>query len=131
SPPTLATYDLRDKASVADGLARFLHEFGRDRVHVSLYDDFTADPKSVVRSIFGFLGVDTGFVPDIRVLVPNRRARSDRLNRLMASRRMIGAAKRVLPRRLHGAGRAFARIGFRANRALSQRPDIELELLRE
>ena len=59
----MADYDLADKATVSPGLARFLAEFGRERVHVSLYDDFATDPQAVMRAIFSFLGVDAMATP--------------------------------------------------------------------
>ena len=45
-------------------VSRFFELFGRDRVQVHLYEDLNADPSGVMRDIFGFLGVDEGFVPD-------------------------------------------------------------------
>ena len=45
-------------------VSRFFETFGRDRVQVHLYEDLNADPLGVMRGIFGFLGVDEGFVPD-------------------------------------------------------------------
>ena len=127
-PINMREYDLRDKATIAPGLQRFVDVFGRDRIHVSLYDDFAARPADVLRSVFGFLGVDAGFEPRIDVMVPNRVTRWDGLNRTMASPRVIGAAKRVVPRALHPAARAVAAVVFRNNRRRVRRPTMDANL---
>ena len=46
-------------------LERYFEAFGRERVRVYLYEDLSADPSGVLRDIFGFLGVDDGFAPDM------------------------------------------------------------------
>lgn len=43
----------------------FLKAFGKDRVLIFLYDDIRKDPVGVCQSIFRFLDVDPGFVPDV------------------------------------------------------------------
>ena len=127
-PINMREYDLRDKATIAPGLQRFVDVFGRDRIHVSLYEDFAARPAEVLRSVLGFLGVDAGFEPRIEVMVPNRVARWDGLNRTMASPRVIGGAKRVVPRALHPVARAVAAVVFRNNRRRVRRPPMDAEL---
>jgi hypothetical protein len=128
APEAMVDYDLRDKATVAPGLARFIDTFGRDRVHVSLVEDFGADPQPVLRSIFTFLGVNAEFQPNVGVHVPNRVARVDRLNRAMGSSRMIGGAKRIVPGFLHPLARSLATAAFRVNRRPAERPLLDLEL---
>ena len=46
---------------------RYLDTFGRDRVRIYLYDDLKREPFGVLRDLFGFLGVDETFVPDLSV----------------------------------------------------------------
>lgn len=127
-PMKIAEHDLRDGATVSPGLARFIDTFGRDRVHVSLFEDFRADPQAVVRSVATFLGVDSAFEPRVGVHVPNRVAPLNRLNRAMGSRRVIERAKRALPSRLHPVARSVATAVFRINRRRTQRPALETAL---
>jgi len=63
----------------AEQLERFLELFGRDRVHVMLYEDFAADPAAVYRDILEFLEVDATFVPEFPVVFGNRQVRSARV----------------------------------------------------
>jgi hypothetical protein len=128
-PVNMRDYGLRDKATVGPGLARFIAEFGRDRVHMSLYEDFASDPASVFRSIFAFLGLDVPFAPGVEVMVPNRRSRSRRLNKVMGSVDVVERAKRLVPARLHPAARRLAMMGFRLNRRRATRDPIDSELL--
>lgn len=46
---------------------RYIDTFGRDRLHIYLYDDLVADPHKTLRDLFGFLGVDPAFEPDFSV----------------------------------------------------------------
>lgn len=48
-------------------LKKYYDQFDTAQIRVYLYDDFTADPDYVLKDIFGFLGVDDGFVADTRV----------------------------------------------------------------
>lgn len=128
-PSNMRDYDLRDKATVGQGLRRFVDELGRARVHVTVYEEFAADPAATFRSIFGFMGVDESFVPEVHRLVPNREARSKRLNRTMGSQSVTGWAKRVFPSRLHPAARRLAKFAFGLNRRPVARPPIDDEVL--
>ena len=48
-------------------LRRFFETFGRDRVHVILFDDLRRDPAATYRETLEFLGVDSSFEPDFAV----------------------------------------------------------------
>jgi hypothetical protein len=42
----------------ATHLQRFIDLFPREHLRIHLYDDYRADPRAVLRDLFGFLGVD-------------------------------------------------------------------------
>lgn len=68
----------------AGPLADAFAVFGRERVHVHLLEDLQARPLELVRALYGALGVDAGFRPDLeRGANRARAARSPRLARLM------------------------------------------------
>jgi hypothetical protein len=48
----------------AEQIRRYQQTFGSDQLRIYLYDDLERDAQSVVRDMFGFLGVDTGFTPN-------------------------------------------------------------------
>src|SRR5207245_4746815 len=43
---------------------RYYDMFGRDQVHVYLYEDFQKEPLPLIQQVFEILGVDSSFVPD-------------------------------------------------------------------
>jgi hypothetical protein len=45
-------------------LRRYFDRFDPARIRVHLFDDFAADLPSILRDLFGFLGVDDSFVPE-------------------------------------------------------------------
>ncbi len=73
----------RHSVRFADQLRHWFDAFGRDRIHVIVFDDLVADPPTVYRRTLEFLGVDPDYEVDLSVYNPNRRARSGRMQRLI------------------------------------------------
>ncbi len=44
---------------------RYYDMFGRDQVHIYLYEDFQKQPLPLIKGVFDILGVDNSFFPDI------------------------------------------------------------------
>jgi len=86
----------RESVRFAEQLERYFTTFGRDRVHVIVYDDLRADPAAAYRGVLEFLAVDPGFQPSFAVHNPNRRARFGALQRLVY--RPPAPLRRVMPR---------------------------------
>jgi hypothetical protein len=53
----------REVARYSEQVRRYFEVFGRERVHVILYDDFVADVRETCRRAFRFLGVDPAKLP--------------------------------------------------------------------
>jgi Sulfotransferase family len=73
----------RHSVRFAEQLERYFDVFGRDRVHVVVFDDLVADPRAVYRAVLEFLGADPSIDVDLAAYNPNRSARSGRLQRLL------------------------------------------------
>jgi hypothetical protein len=52
------------RSRYAPKLQRYMEHFPADQIQIHLYDDLKADTAAVVRSVFGFLGVDDRYEPD-------------------------------------------------------------------
>ncbi len=46
-------------------LSRYYEAFGPEQIGVYLYEDLESDPAGVLRDVYGFLGVDPSFTPDV------------------------------------------------------------------
>jgi hypothetical protein len=84
----------------AEQLRRFFEVFGRDGVHVVVFDDLVADPRAVYRSTLEFIGADPDFEVDLAVYNPNRATRSGRVSRLLFApprplRGVVGTLRRM------------------------------------
>jgi hypothetical protein len=55
---------LIDRGRYAAHLRRYFDHFPREQLHVSLYDDLSADAQTYADSIFGFLGIAALELPD-------------------------------------------------------------------
>jgi hypothetical protein len=92
-------------------LARFREHFPDAQLHVSYYEDFTADPDAVLSDIFAFLGVD-GRVRVDRTVRHNVTT-TPKWPALSALRRPVSALlKRLLPRDAYERARSLSRQPF-------------------
>jgi hypothetical protein len=73
----------RDIVDFADHVGRYFDAFGRERVHVIVFDDWIAETPRVYRQMLEFLEVDPSFVPELGVVNPHRRVRSRHLHNLV------------------------------------------------
>ncbi len=79
-------------------LQRFFERFAPARIRIILLEDLEAEPLRTVRSLFEFLGVDPDFTPDLsRIANPGGEPRSQALHSLLANKRLINVARRVMP----------------------------------
>lgn len=84
-----------------EALSRYFDAFPRDRIHVFLFDDLKRDPRGFLKDLYGFLGVDPDFVPDLGTPhnvggVPANMA----LERLFTSKTIRAAVEPWIPKRL-------------------------------
>jgi hypothetical protein len=94
----------RELSMYAQQVRRYFDIFGRENVHVILYDDFKNNPRAIAEGLLHFLGVDWNET-DFRTVNANRRARSMSLQEFVRypPRHLQKAARVMLPRRLRSA----------------------------
>ena len=110
----------------AEQLERYFDRFGRDRVHVTIFEEFVADPVGGYRSVLAFLGLPDDRpleAADFEVVNASRRLRSERVRHLLARppefpRRLIS---RTVPRPIRRNVHAWAK---RANVRPASRPPM-------
>jgi hypothetical protein len=96
----------RELAHFAEQVQRYFDVFGRQNVHVVLYDEFKIDTCAVYTEVLRFLEVDCSHNDtDYPVINANRRARSIRVQELLRypPKHLQGFARRALPRALRSA----------------------------
>jgi len=119
----------RHSVHFAEQLRRYFDVFGRDGVHVIVFDDFVADTPGAYRSTLEFIGVDPSVEVDMSVYNPNRTTRSGRVSKLVFAppkplRGAMGTLRRMpLAHRIRDAL-------VNANSRAAQRESMEHELRR-
>lgn len=93
SLPRIALH-YRKTCCYAEQLRRYFDRFGRDRVHVVLFDDIKRDPGGTYRALLSFLGVATDYPGFEDVVVGDRRSRNS--NWTVRSRHVQGWLKRPI-----------------------------------
>ncbi len=81
----------------AGQVQRYFDVFGRDAVHVIIFDDLKADAAATYRHTLEFLGVDPSFTPDFRAYNASKMVRSRTLHYSYSYLAKVGM--HVLPRR--------------------------------
>ena len=85
-----------------DQVQRYFDAFGRDNVHVVIFDDFKADHVRVLDEVLAFLGARVDF-PERAALLEGKSRRARNANRVQRSRRLHRWLKRPPQRAyLHG-----------------------------
>jgi hypothetical protein len=71
----------REIARYVPQVERYFRAFGRDRVHIIIFDDLASDTGNVYRETLRFLGVSQEFRPEFPVVNAYRRVRNPRFTR--------------------------------------------------
>jgi hypothetical protein len=114
----------------ADHVERYFETFGRERVHVIVFDDWVSATPEVYRETLQFLEIDPSFLPALEVVNPSKRVRSHRFHDLVTEppfplQRGIRA---LLPARLRGAMRYYL---LKANTRAAPREAADPALMAE
>lgn len=114
----------RRVAQYAPQVSRFLGRFGRDRVHITFFDDFEADTVASYQDVLRFLGVDPDFKPELDT------RRGEALVRGKVLRQMRRATPAVLGKiktgkRAHMGSKQSVGPGLEAQLHRELRPQIE------
>ena len=122
----------RSIACYTDQLERYFEVFGRDRVHVILFDDFRSDIRNTYRRTLEFLGASTNFEPPFEVKNPSKQVRSRRLQQfLLNPPEWIQAVARPIlenPRLRRGIGGLARKLNTQVAHSLGMTPELRAEL---
>jgi hypothetical protein len=94
-------YQYRAVASYRDQVERYFDAFGRENVHVIIFDDFVRDPAASYRATLEFLGIDPDFRPELAVVNAHTTNLSPRLATFLRDPAAINRLKRLVPRAIH------------------------------
>jgi hypothetical protein len=75
----------RDWVKFVEQVQRYLDTFGRENVHIIIFDDFINDTASVYRDTLRFLDVNPDFQPEFQKFNTGRRPRSRALHNLLTN----------------------------------------------
>jgi len=129
----------RDTARYTEQVRRYFDVFGRERVHVIIYDDLAADVRGVYGRALEFLGVDsTRIETDFQVINGNKSVKHSALRGLLNDplvRSTAVAIGRRLPRpiftALHDVERRLWKLNSRSEKRPPLAPDARAQLQRE
>jgi hypothetical protein len=122
----------RDVGRYAEQVERYLDTFGREQVHVVLFEDFVRDPAAAYRGVLGFLGLDPEFRPEFRVVNAGAARRSQRVQQLLLAPRVIRVARALIPVGLRPrVGRLWDSINTRGQKRAPLNPEVASSLRSE
>lgn len=96
---------MKTESYLQDGYAahldRYLALFPREQLRIILLEDLEQKPKATLAGLFGFLGVDTAFVPDVsKVANPGGTPRIKLVHDVLANKKLISATRSLMPEAL-------------------------------
>jgi len=108
---------------------RYLDVFGRENVHIIIFDDFKSDITQVYRNTCQFLSVDPNFQPEFSVINQNKRIYSFKLHNFLRNppRAVVSLSRRLVPRSLR---HSLVRSLMHTNVCHVPRPPMDLKLRR-
>lgn len=111
-------------------IQRYLDVFGRQNVHIIIFDDFISDLTKVYGDTLRFLRVDPDFQPEFRKANPNRRVRSRTAQNLLMDRPQFvrSFVKVLMPFKLRDR---ILKGLLRLNSSYAPRPPMRPELRRQ
>jgi hypothetical protein len=122
---------LRETVKFADQLLRCFQIFGRERVHVILYDDLVADTEAIYGGVLGFLNIAPDCTLEFKIVNANKRVRLRSLHRLVIQPPPIfrRVARAVLPEQARRAvGEGILRINSSLEPRIPLRPELKRRL---
>lgn len=117
----------RETVKYTEQVQRYLNIFGRENVHIIIYDDFKNNTAKVYRESLQFLEVTEKFHPEFKTINPNKRVRSSKLRDFLQNPPWIAKSLRkvFIPRKLHQ--RLIKKLMF-LNMKYDDRPPMDREL---
>ncbi len=114
----------REMTRFSEQIQRYFDAFGRERVHVILFDDFASAPGIAYEKVLSFLGLRSDGRRNFEIVNSNRRMRSravqQQLQRLKQSK-ALGRFERAFPTLWQEARAIVGRLNF----VYERRPAIE------
>lgn len=124
----------REIPRFAEQIERYVRVFGRERVHVVVFDDFQRDNHAVFADVVEFLGVDPAPRPEVAVVNSNAAPRSRKVQHMIEHQPEIvrRVVRRLLPRRVrHEVRNAVRRLNASTERRPKLDPALRAELTAE
>jgi len=120
----------REVVRYPEQVKRYFDVFGRENVHIIIFDDFITDKNRVYRETLRFLDVDEDFGPSFKVINPNKEVRSRFLRDLLRSPPQVAqsVAKFLIPTKWH---QGFIEVLSRYNTKYKSHETINSELRKQ
>ena len=102
-PPTLQIMPealfYQETVKFTEQVSRYLEVFGREQVHIIIYDDLKAETRAVYQQTLEFLNIDTRFEPDFNAVNASKYPRNAVIQRFLMRPPawVMAAGKAVLP----------------------------------
>ena len=104
---SFSSFLYREKVKFTEQVKRYFDIFGRERVHIILFDDFVRDTAKVFRETLEFLGVNSDFQPKFKIVNPNSRVKSKLFRRVIRGYATRFVARHLFSRKIRRKGYGF------------------------
>jgi sulfotransferase family protein len=127
-------YRYRPAARFTEQVEKYFRVFGREKVHIIIYDDLKRDTAGVYRQTLRFLGANTDYRPTFQLVNANRNIRSQRFHHLLWHRPpfLRHVARAVMPFSMRvGVWESLMRLNWVRQPRPPMDPELRVQLQKE
>lgn len=123
----------KDVARFYEQVKRYFDVFGRDHLHVIIYDDFKKHTAKVYRETLQFLGVSEDFEADFKVVNVHKVARSKKVMQWVSSSSpVVSIVRKLVPQKIRRkVGLGIVRLNTKHVPRPPLSPEVREELVKE
>jgi len=88
----------KEVARFGEQVKRYLDAFGKENVHVIIFEDFKIQTDRIYRNVIRFLDVDANYTPDFGIINVSKRAYMSGINRFLFSTNPTALIPRIVKR---------------------------------
>jgi hypothetical protein len=114
----------RETAKYAEQVHRYIDVFGRENVHIIIFDDFKRDTDKIYQQTLQFLGVEPNFRPKFRRVNSNKVLRNRRMQEFLVAPPLLlkSVFDAIIPAQYSGRFLPYLR---RLNTRYVERPPLD------
>lgn len=128
--PSYLFYSERSKFT--EHIKRFYEFFDKKQIKIIIQEEFKENNAVIYKEVLEFLGVDSGFTPEFKIINPNKKVRFRKLKNLLESPLFWKVPKSITPNKVYELmKKIFYGVMFKKEPRYKMDENLRLELMKK